>query len=245
MRISLPVWMLLGIALAICAQAMGQRVQFPSTTGGLRPIAPGQPSTSGAPVMIPLNPSTQAGIYPSTGFGSPTFDPYAATATLPTGPVIVPSGMLPSGGFAGANPYGTPYPTYNGPNPQLPGSGQSAIIGTFPNTGSTYSAPGVYPNSSPSALFPSSTYGSAQYGNAPSTGSLFGGFFQNLFGSNAGFGGSYGAPTLPQPNYNLPNIGGGFGAWNPQGKFSTGTDHATVHTPVPRATLPTRVGKWQ
>lgn len=168
--------------------------------------------------MVPINPATQAGIYPSTGPGSSTFDPYSTyqpPSSLPLGgafsgqPGVYPSSQVPQLGQAaplgqaspfGQAPIGT-YPPYTGGPPTLPGAGPSASVGSFPPVGANYSQPGVYPNSAPSALFPGQSYGS-------NSGSLFGG----LFGSSANnYGGSYGQ----QPGVYPPAYPGT--AWNPQG----------------------------
>ncbi|QDV24863.1 hypothetical protein [Aureliella helgolandensis] len=180
------------------------------TASGLRPINGGQPQ------MVPINPATQAGVYPSTGFGSSTFDPYASAAPTATAQVYTPS-YNPSYNVAptatqlppsySANPYSASpagnvggYPGYNGAPAPFPGTGQSATIGSFSGGGSPYSQPGVYPNSSPSALFPSSPYNSA-----------------------SGYG--YGTPgygVYPPPPGGT--IGGAPSNWNPQGTiFSSPT----------------------
>lgn len=162
--------------------------------------------------MVPINPATQAGIYPSTGFGSPTFDPYAGRAA--TGGIggaanpVTPLGN--PGSFSGGPGFGG-YPAYTGGSPNIPGAGQSAIVGTFPNTAPTLNQPGIYPSNSPSALFPGS------YPNS-GNGSLFGGFFSNLFGGLSGQP-NYGLPPQPtviQPNV-LPPNSSGMGGWNPPG----------------------------
>lgn len=200
-------------------EAQAQRIQFPQpSTGvqapnnfqspsGLRPVNPNS-------AMVPINPATQAGIYPSTTYGSPTFDPYSSGAA----PSLLSPGGYPNTAAGVGAPGG--YPIYNGAPAALPGTGQSAVVGTFPNTTSGYSQPGVYPNSTPSALFPGSS------GNT--TG---GGLFSGIFGSpNGGYGnpaygntGGYAQPVYPgQPAY--PN-GSGFNpnTWNPQGTiFSNG-----------------------
>jgi hypothetical protein len=205
----------------VCAPAWAQRIQFPSGTdpslSGLRPIAPSQLPKTGSPVMVPLNPATQAGIYPSTGFGSPTFDPYSLnTSTTPQfsspsfNPTLPPPGSInpPYVGSPMGSPTSIPmggYPSYNGVSPTLPGTGQSGTLGTFQNTGPGFTQPGIYPNSTPSALFPANSYnsGSAYPG---SSGSLFGNMYNGVFGnSQGGYGGNFGQPVYP------PN------AWNTQG----------------------------
>lgn len=218
------------VCVSVCAQGLAQQIQFPPA--GSRPIAQGQlPSTApsgvssggtapGIPPMVPINPATQSGIYPSTGYGSPTFDPYANRTAAPP--------LLPLGGglLGGANtaypqtlaPNATGgYPGYNGSPPVLPGAGQSAIVGSFPNSGPGYNQPGIYPNSSPSALYPGSPYGQSYGTNS----SLFGGLFNGIFGNRnptTGYGGSYGQTLPPQPN-----SAGTYGStWNPQGSVFTG-----------------------
>lgn len=219
----LHIWILLAVTVLTSAPTWAQRIQFPpNATTGLRPIDGQVPSTMSSPAMIPINPATQAGVYPSQGFGSPTFDPYsgaAANAGFFSGTPMQGSGF-PPGGFAPnamptANPYAQ-YPAYNGPVPGVPGAGQSGTMGTFPGAGINYSQPGMYPNSSPSALFPSSTYGAPN-----NTGSLFGGMFDGVFGSsNTGnFGGTYGQPyAMPQyPNGQV--LPPPMNPWNPQGSM--------------------------
>ncbi len=212
--------------------ALAQRVVLPEPAaaaatlrpipgnGAGRPVAAQLPGTTG-PSMVPLNPATQSGIYPSTTPGGSVFDPYATTPAtagpVPAAPVYPPatsgigsppaSSLLPSG--VGA-PGG--YPPYTGPPPPIPGAGPSATVGTFPSTGSIYGQPGTLPNSTPSALFPSPyPSGSALGSSSPSPG-----LFSRLFGNpNGGFGGTL-QPTQP-------GIGGGWGAWNPNGSLYGGT----------------------
>lgn len=219
--LSLVAW-----GLALDARGLGQGTNggLPASSG-LRPINGSVPSTY--PTMIPVNPATQAGIYPSNGIGGPTFDPYAATSSgpgllqglFPPGntyppniypqnnfpPNAFPTGNIPPGNFQGI-------PGYNGPNPVYPGVGPSGTIGSFPDVGPNYSQPGVYPNNAPSALFPSSTYGGQP------TGSLFGGFFGGAAGGypGGGFGGSMGQPGYPAGGVYPPS------SWNPQGAVFDG-----------------------
>ncbi|MCA9134822.1 MAG: hypothetical protein KDA45_16755, partial [Planctomycetales bacterium] len=200
----------------------GQRIQFPDTPSGLRPIAGSQQPYPSTPAMVPINPATQAGIYPPSGPSSTGFDPYAnAAAGAPAlqapafnSTIAPPTGFTPS--YPGTTPLGG-YPNYSGPPPVLPGAGQSGVVGTFPNNAAGYNQPGVYPNSSPSALFPGPSYGNGAYGN----GGGFGSFWQSIFGNSSGsFGGNYGQPSYPtmgQPAYpggGLPQPAGG-GYFNP------------------------------
>ena len=236
MRIACNPWTLITSALIISACWLGapvhaQRMQFPDNPTGLRPIQPGQPMGVGGPMMVPINPATQAGIYPSTGAGGTTFDPYSASQSQmqvfqpPQG--TVPPGTLAPGAtsYPGAvpnypnNPPMGGYPTYNGISPGLPGAGQSGTVGTFQNTAPGYSQPGMYPNNSPSALFPSAGGGYPSGGNPAGGGTIFGDMYNGVFGSSAGgYGGSYGQPNYPV----MPPAAGtnGYfnpGAWNPQG----------------------------
>lgn len=208
------------IALA-CAPVQAQRIQFPSTPG-LRPIDNAQIPSTGNPVMVPINPATGVGIYPSTGVGSTTFDPYArgAGAGAP-GIVASPPLAAPSGGIGGSSFGG--FPTYSGAPPALPGTGQSAVVGTFPSNPTPLNQPGIYPNNSPSALFPGAY-------PANNSGSLFGGFFSNLYNglfgsSGATYAGYPQTPVLP-PNYNAgvypPAYPGGAPSWNPPGTIFNG-----------------------
>ena len=114
-------------------------------------------------VMVPLNPATQAGVYPSTGYGSTTFDPYAPQSAAPAAPVMPPAGSVNP---YSVNPYGAippSTPAYASPSPVVPPAG----AGVYPNAVSPYSQPGVYPNTVPSALFPAPTYGATPYGMPP------------------------------------------------------------------------------
>ncbi len=194
-----------GMVLLACAPVDAQRVQFPQAPSGLRPIAPGQGPTTGHPIMVPINPATQSGIYPSTGLGSPTFDPYATTQTSPLTPLPLP-GVAGAPTIAGGPVLPSSYPGYTGTPPVLPGAGQSGVIGTFPNAAPTYAQPGIYPNSSPSALFPGTTLGGG-------SGSLFGGIFGNSGGIYPpGYGpGGGGFPSSPSWNPSGTIFGSGAG----------------------------------
>lgn len=199
------------ITLATSLPAFGQRIQFPQTPNGLRPVdanvySPStRPSTAanGSPVMVPLNPATQSGLYPSTGLGSATFDPYSSRQVSQPpvlGTSTFGSAVNPPQGTQGSvyAPGATGYPGFNSATPTLPGAGQSATVGTYQNANPAIYGPGVYPNSNPSALFPGAYPQSG-------SGSLFGGLFGNWFGGS-GSGGAYGQPgTLTLPNLNGPS----------------------------------------
>jgi hypothetical protein len=205
-------------SLAILSPAFGQQVQFPQgTSNGLRPIAPTNQlpssSTGVGPVMVPLNPATQAGIYPAPS-GSAMFDPYSTQqaptyppayySSAPTpysSPTLVSQNPMPPPGYGvPGSPYSsTPvsgYPGYNGAAPALPGAGPSGVVGTYPYTDPTVYPPSAYPNSAPPALFP---------GSYPQTG----------YGYQSGS--MYGQPmTIPPPgSVVLPPSS--YGNWNPQG----------------------------
>lgn len=169
------------------------------------------PTTVYQPPSQPFAGSTlPGGTYPSAGFpmGSSISNP-ALTAPgvygQPYNPYGPASGIAPGAQMGGWGQGG--YPSYNGPSPILPGGGQSAIVQTSPSVlPNNYNAPGVFPNTTPSALFPGS------YGN--SGGGLFGGLFG---GGNNSFGGSYGSPY----NQGVYPGAGGYG-WNPNGSVFNG-----------------------
>ncbi len=155
----------------------------------------------GSSVLPPVSPYGT-----SIGGGQPAFPSTGAPAQINPAP---PGSLGAPGGYPGA------YPSYNGAAPILPGSGQSATVGTFNNGLGTYPQTGVYPNS-PSALFPgtSPTY--------PSQG-MFGNVYSSIFGAPAG-----GLPPYPGTGYqNGAPVGYPPGAyqpnWNPQGTVFTGT----------------------
>ena len=178
--------------------------------------------------MVPINPATQAGIYPSNSYGGQTFDPYALGGT--------PGYPGAQTGYPNNPPLGG-YPAYNGIAPNLPGAGQSATVGTFQNTAPGLGQPGLYPNSTPSALFPNSGYGaggygagaynSGGYGNGSDT--ILGSWYNGIFGnSSGGYGGTYGQPAYPvtPPGMNYPTVNGNPylnpNTWNPQGTVFNG-----------------------
>ncbi|GIW96804.1 MAG: hypothetical protein KatS3mg111_0137 [Pirellulaceae bacterium] len=233
-------------AVISCSQArvVAQRVVLPPSsasaatrTGPLRPIAqsgePGLPSGVNTlpQTMVPINPATQAGVYPSVPSGGTTFDPYATTPPISSVPVpsvqnypgvvggpAAPSApsyqppLLNNGAAVGGqapSTLGGGYPGYTGPPPVLPGAGASGTLGTFPSTGGVYPGPNPYPNSSPSALFP------APYGTAPPQPGLFSELWTGLFGGN------------PNTNWSAPPTGyGGGPGWNPSGTLYGGTGGA-------------------
>lgn len=196
------------------------------------------PSPSVAASSLPPMPSTvgSAPAYSSLQPGYPSGAPGAfqgAPGYFQGIPGSLPGNPVP-GNFGGGI-----YPSYTGPAPILPGAGPSAIVQTSPSIAPYQSSgPGLYPNSTPSALFPGS-YGGG-YGTGGS-GGMFGNLFGNWFGgsSGPGFGGSYpSAYGYNQPTYN-PNFGGpaypssgswwpyssgGAGGynWNPQGAIYPG-----------------------
>ncbi len=158
----------------------------------LSPNAMGQPGAFSPQAPPPAN--LPPGSLPSTS-GAPQFPGYGSPQ--PNAGILAPTATAP--GSIGA------YPGYSGPNPTLPGGGQSAVVGTFPYGGSQYAQPGVYP-SAPSSLFP---------GTGQQTG-VFGGLFDGVFGSSSA---QYQLPPQPgayPPGTYPPNN------WNPQGSvFAT------------------------
>ena len=124
---------LLAVILCSSAASWAQQIQFPeSYHTGVRPIDGQVPYGSSTPVMIPINSATQAGIYPSSGFGSPTFDPYSASQYSASQANA--SGYFPSN----ASPFGV-YPTYSGSTQPLP---SGTVGGVLPGP-TTYTQPGV------------------------------------------------------------------------------------------------------
>lgn len=159
-----------------------------------------------------ITPGLPAGNFGPSAFGtSPPIsvnNPYGTYPGLPAG--------SPLGGWGTGS-----YPQYNGPSPMLPGSGQSAIVQTTPSIlPNGYSQPGVFPNSSPSALFPGS-YGSG------SSGGLFGNLFGGGGSSNWGaatanpWSGGYNAGAF-NAGLNGPYDFNGVSGWNPQGTMFNG-----------------------
>jgi hypothetical protein len=203
MRSKIHLLLLPLLAGAICAPTFGQRIQFPESPSGLRPITPSQGVYPSSPAMVPINPATQSGVFPSTGTAGTNFDPYSGGAVTPP-PVSsgFNTGVYPPGNTAPTLPPNiapgstTPggYPQYNGPPPAFPGAGPSGTVGTFSNTPPGYSQPGMYPNNTPSALFPGNGYDTGGSGN--------------WFG-----GGAYGQPPGYPPNS---------ASWNPEGAIYNG-----------------------
>ena len=124
---------MIGLVNALASSVRGQLLQYPQPTSGLRDIQTGSP-----PVMVPLNPATQSGLYPSTGAGSTHFDPYATR------------------------------PSYQNPGYQYPSTSSAPpVLPYTPPYGAAPTAP-VYPNSSyPSTTYPR-TGGGGMFGNPPS-----------------------------------------------------------------------------
>ncbi len=166
--------------------------------------------------MVPINPATQSGLYPSTP-GGQTFDPYA-TSPIPSNGGYAPP-AIPGNGYG--NNTGV-YGTNPGMPPAPPGASQSGALGTYPNSYPTYGQPGAIPSSAPSALFPGG-------GNPNAVGDFFSGTYNSVFGSATVANvystapGTYPPPIAssgPPPNMNgVPPPG-----WNPQGAmFAPGT----------------------
>lgn len=194
----------------------GPIVSLPNTT----PLAQG-PAGAVSAGQLPPNLLPQ-----SSALGAPVLPP-AGT----------PYGTVPLTPQYGGTPYNAPVAGaqgYTGPQPIVPGAGQSATVNTFPNNPANYGQPGLYPNGSPAALYPG-PYPAAQ--SQP----LFGGFFQNMY--NGVFGQPYAQPTTIQPGVQGPVYGAqgynsnwlqGTATWlggvNPQGTMFTGGP-GTVGTP--------------
>jgi hypothetical protein len=229
--------------------ADAQQIQFPAPSTSIRTIQNPGGGTGTAPVMVPLNGAVQQGIYPSTGPGSTTFDPYSTRPSYQNPPVF---GMPPGTGstyvapptYTQAPGYGTPvYPgaiapgaTYNG---TAPGPSNPVYPGTapgYPGTAPTYpgTAPG-YPGTVP--VYPGTAPGYP--GMAPGGASVYNGapgvyppsmipnttppslFPTPLFGQPQG--GVYGSQVNPYGSGNMvaPGATNPYGTWNPQGSLVT------------------------
>ena len=229
------------MVLASARIAEGQRMRFPSTGPAVGSLSSGPvfPPSNGQPAMVPLNGLGQPSAIPSVSSMAAPYDPYAGVApsaslfpaptTLgpssapylgnpPTTSNIVPgwNTPAPTGGFQGASPF-------NGLNqPSLPGAGISGSMGIFPgNLQNGYPPGGLYPQSTPPALFPNGLANGGAIGSGPILGNLFG-------NSSNNWAGAWGAPSGA---YNPPNaVGGtGFGTWNPPGTiFSGGTAYPSI-----------------
>lgn len=131
-------------------------MQYPQTYG-LPPSVLRNPQTGvgGIGTMVPLNPATQQGIYPSTGGNSPTFDPYN---TRPSYQVPLPTTTGPA--YGSVAPYG---------NPSLPGTAPTGMFGNpNPNVypGAPYNMNGAMPATNlPSTGYPNNGYPNVGYPN--------------------------------------------------------------------------------
>lgn len=162
-----------GWMIAFASSVVAQSMQYPQSVGlpptVLRDMNPSPSSIGG---MVPLNPATQQGIYPSSGPNSTYFDPYntrpSYQITLPsTAPPaygsVAPYGnaaQAPTGMFGNPNGYsGQPYPM-NGalPTTSLPSTGYPA--NNYPG--------GAYPNAAyPNAAYPNAAYPNSMTPNYP------------------------------------------------------------------------------
>lgn len=154
------------------APIQAQQAQYPAPSG-FRPIDPANPTgTVAPPQMVPINPSTQSGIYPTQSATGTSFDPYGSGGSMyampPAGATTFPPSS-PYGYGTATMPPGSYYanPSYTGVPPPIPGAGQSAVMGTFPSTPSVYGQPGVYPYGTPSALYPGAPPSAMQSGIYP------------------------------------------------------------------------------
>ncbi len=125
---------LLGLSVAAAPMVRGQNLQFPQSPVVLRDIR--TPAGTNAPVMVPLNPATQQGLYPSTGSGSPLFDPYATRPSYQN-PGYQYTAPTANPGFG--SPAVLPPNTYSAPGYGLP-STSGGMFGATPSTG----APNTY-----------------------------------------------------------------------------------------------------
>lgn len=206
--------MLAGWMIALASSVSAQSLQYPQTNS-LPPavLRDAPPSTGSIGGMVPLNPATQQGIYPSTSAGSPYFDPYN---TRPSYQV-----PLPTTGPAAAPPYGSIAPYGNTGLPgtsSLPGTAPTGMFGNpNPNVypGAPYNLSGGLPTTSqptggyPAGGYPIGTYPPGGYSPTPSypgglTPSYPGVGPSGPFGNYQGNAGSY--PAGAYPNTAPPSL---------------------------------------
>ncbi len=132
-----------------CIRVIRQRPIY-AVSANLRIAAGGaensQPGTGTIGGMVPLNPATQQGIYPSSGANSPYFDPYN---TRPSYQVPLPSTTGPSypPAYGSVAPYG---------NTSLPGTAPTGMFGNpSPNPNVYSGAPFNMNGSLPATNVPS------------------------------------------------------------------------------------------
>ncbi len=143
------------LAHSLASPAQAQRLQFPSTPSHLRDA---QIMTASGPVtMVPLNPATQQGLYPSTATNGSTFDPYATRPSYQNPGVQLPG----TGAPAYVPPYGgsPSYPGNGYPGAVFPGTGSSTGGGMFGNPPPVVGAPyGMNNGSLPPTVLPGTSY---------------------------------------------------------------------------------------
>ena len=189
----------------LCATARAQRLQFPPASGlpsnQIRPINDGVPT--GQPQMVPINPATQSGVFPSTAPGGASFDPYAnppPSSSWLGGPIVpVPASPLFGNSVSPAQAYGNPVlppssmggsitgpgyaynnPTYYGGAPTLPG--QSLPAPSLPGPGLPGTGPsaniGTFPSNPPAynqpGIYPNEAPSALFPGVAPGAGNWYG-----------------------------------------------------------------------
>ena len=166
--------------LTLCESSVwGQYLQFPQSTGAstnlpgtttFRDIQSNSATPNGPVVMVPLNPATQRGIYPSAGSAGTTFDPYSTRPSYqnpgyqqPPSTTVPPYSPSPSFAPAplGQAPFGSPYAPPPGSLAPYPGGIPSTSGGNLLGNAagqSPYASPGsvVYPanGSLPTTVLP-------------------------------------------------------------------------------------------
>lgn len=189
---------MLGSMVAFAPSAWGQRMQFPQPPSSLRD-AQAQTRLASGPVMVPLNPATQQGLYPSTSPGSALFDPYATRPSYQNpGYQFPPTTGTPT---YGSSPYGSPAPSPNyggalGAPSIYTGSPYNVPNGSMPATTFPSTSPGTYAGAAPGAVYPSTSYP----GNVPYAGNIPGNVGTLPSTATAG---AYGAPLTPS----YPGVG--------------------------------------
>ncbi|MGN6133599.1 MAG: hypothetical protein ACTHOU_03820 [Aureliella sp.] len=174
---------MLALACAWAPRCHGQLLRYPQPSSGLRDIQTGRLASSSQPVMVPLNPATQNGLYPSTSTSGATFDPYATRPSfqnpgyqLPSTsstPPVLPYGtspaspVYPNSSYPGTSYPGTSYPSTSGgmfgnpPPATYSGAPLTSAGGAMPAT--TF-PPSVYPGAAvPGTGYPNAAYPGTAY----------------------------------------------------------------------------------
>ncbi len=211
----------IGWMIATASPVSAQSLQYPQNTG-LPPAVLRDAQSSTRPIggMVPLNPAIQQGIYPSSGAGSPYFDPYN---TRPSYQIPLPSTTTPGYGPG----YGTG-PAYGSIAPY----GNSVLPSTTPT--------GMFGNPSPNVVSgaPYNMNGAMPPTTLPSTGYPNGGY-PNVAYPNGGYGAAPAYPNGLSPGYPGVGASGPFG--NYQGNAAGAYPPGAYPNTAPPSLFPTSI----